>query len=100
MRSKIGELIKDKPDGRIDKDYGFICLQINIIGASDVGPYSSPVPRSVLVQAFSLNILQERLRGIIVEVCCPSRNSGVPVQPQRATDDKISQIRQRFMPRL
>ncbi len=93
-------MIKDKPDGRIDKDYGFICHTINIIGASDVGPYSSPVPRVGLVQAFSLNILQERLRGIMRRVCCPSRNSGVPVQPQRATRYKISQIRQRFMPRL
>ncbi len=100
MRSKSGELIKNKPDGRMGKDYGFIVIQINIIGASDVDPYSSPVHGSVLVQAFSLNILQERLRGSCVEVCCPSRNSGVPVQPQLQPDDKISQIRQRLMPRL
>ena len=60
-------------------------IQINIIGASDVDPYSSPVHGSVLVQAFSLNILQERLRGIMRRSVCPSRNSGVPVQPQRAT---------------
>ncbi len=46
MRSKIlGELIKNKPDGRMGRIMVLFVIQINIIGASDVDPYSSPVPR-------------------------------------------------------
>lgn len=40
-------------------------IQINIIGASDVDRILRLYHGSVLVQAFSLNILQERLRGIM-----------------------------------
>ncbi len=100
MSQRSGELIKNKPDGRMGKDYVLFVIQINIIGASDVDPYSSLYHGSVLVQAFSLNILQERFAASCVEVCCPSRNSGVPVQRSVQPDDKISQIRQRLMPRL
>ena len=76
-------------------------IQINIIGASDVDPYSSPVPRV----GFSTGVFFKYPSGtftrhnaykcvvipeIVVFQCSRS------VQP----DDKISQIRQRFMPRL
>ncbi len=69
----------------MDKDYGFICHTNKYNRASDVDPYSSPVPRVGFSTGVSLNILQERLRGIMRRSVLSSRNSGVPVQPQRAT---------------
>lgn len=57
-------------------------IQINIIDASDVDPYSSPVHGSGLVQALSFIVVRNAYAASCAEACCPSRNSGVPMQQQ------------------